>query len=98
VAAEMKDSELRGLQALQVRNRRRRVEYGARNALSPRGSSSSDGKRKDYLELFLTAIHATERTREDRLEAAHGLPVRSYLDAIEKLEWYAQRWKGRNLS
>ena len=46
----------------------------------------------------LTAIHATEiddpKDRE-RIEwkLLTSLPVRSCLDAIEKLEWYSQRWK-----
>jgi hypothetical protein len=55
-------------------------------------------KQKEYPELFLTVIHATERTRPKDREKIEwklltDLPVLSRLDAIEKLEWYAQRWK-----
>jgi hypothetical protein len=55
-------------------------------------------KQKDYPELFLTVIHATERTRPKDWEKIEwkllaDLPVLSCLDAIEKLEWYALRWK-----
>ncbi|MGD1106040.1 MAG: IS4 family transposase [Terracidiphilus sp.] len=99
VAAEMKDSELRGLHSLQVRNRRGELSTAVlemrfrRMVVRPPIS-----KQKDYPKLFLTAIHATERTRPKDREKIDwklltDLPVRSCLDAIEKLEWYAQRWK-----
>jgi hypothetical protein len=60
------------------------------------------GKQKQYPELVLTAIYATEKnTPKDRekidWKILTDLPVRSCLDAIEKLEWYAQRWKVETL-
>jgi hypothetical protein len=99
VAAEMKDSKLRGLHSLQVRNRQGEVSTAVlemrfrRMVVRP-----PRGKQKDYPELFLTAIHATERTSPKDREKINwklltDLPVLSCLDAIEKLEWYAQRWK-----
>jgi hypothetical protein len=35
----------------------------------------------------------TEEQEENRLEEITDLPVRSRKDALEKLEWYALRWK-----
>jgi hypothetical protein len=56
------------------------------------------GKRKDYSELTLTVIHALERgTPRGREKIAWklitNLPVGSLKAAIEKLNWYALRWK-----
>jgi hypothetical protein len=56
------------------------------------------GKEKRYGNLELTVIHATERgTPKDRKpiewKLVTNLPIRNRLDAIEKLEWYALRWK-----
>jgi hypothetical protein len=56
------------------------------------------GKHKRYPSLMLTVIHAQER---DAPEGSEGLdwklitdlPIRSRADAIEKLHWYALRWK-----
>ena len=56
------------------------------------------GKWKDYSELTLTVIHATERgTPHGREKIAWklltNLPVKTLKAAIEKLNWYALRWK-----
>lgn len=56
------------------------------------------GKEKRYQELGLTVIHATERGTPEgrdpiRWKLVTNLPVRNRSDAIEKLEWYALRWK-----
>jgi hypothetical protein len=56
------------------------------------------GKQKDYPELILTAIHASERDApKDRekidWKLLSDLPVRTRQEAAEKLDWYAQRWK-----
>lgn len=56
------------------------------------------GKQKRYKELALTVIHAIERTPVDDREPIEwklitNMPIRNRSDAIEKLEWYAQRWK-----
>jgi len=56
------------------------------------------GKEKRYGNLTLTVIHATERgTPKDRdpidWKLVTDLPVTCKADAIEKLEWYALRWK-----
>jgi len=56
------------------------------------------GKHKRYPALDLTVIHATERgTQEGRSKIVWklitDLPIRSCEDAVEKLNWYATRWK-----
>ena len=56
------------------------------------------GKQKRYPALTLTVIHAEERgapkTRKKiEWKLITDLPVQSRQDAIEKLEWYALRWK-----
>jgi hypothetical protein len=55
-------------------------------------------KRKRYPALSLTVIHAHERGtpvgREPiRWELLTGLPVEDLASAVEKLDWYASRWK-----
>jgi hypothetical protein len=56
------------------------------------------GKQRRYPALTLTVIHAQERgTPKNRKKIdwklITDLPVGSRVDAIEKLEWYALRWK-----
>ena len=56
------------------------------------------GKRDDYPELALTVIHAREQSKPRRRERIEwklitNLPVDSLEDALEKLRWYALRWK-----
>jgi hypothetical protein len=56
------------------------------------------GKQKRYPALTLMVIHAQERgTSKNRKKIdwklITDLPVHSRKDAIEKLEWYALRWK-----
>lgn len=56
------------------------------------------GKQSRYPELRLTVIYAQERDTpqgRDRIDwkLITDLPVSSPLQAIEKLEWYASRWK-----
>ena len=56
------------------------------------------GKQKRYPELTLTAIYAQEcGTPKDRepidWKLLTDLPVRSRAEAIQKLAWYASRWK-----
>ena len=56
------------------------------------------GKHKRYPAQTLTVIHASERTEPTgraRIEwkLITDLPVTTPQEAIEKLDWYAQRWK-----
>jgi hypothetical protein len=56
------------------------------------------GKQRRYPELELTVIYAQEReapSGRDRIDwkLITDLPVSTPLEAVEKLEWYASRWK-----
>ena len=56
------------------------------------------GKQSRFPALELTVLHATERGKpsgRDRIEwkLITNLPVTSRAEAIEKLRWYALRWK-----
>lgn len=56
------------------------------------------GKQKLYPELVLTVLHAQERDAPADRDALDwkritNLPVCSRDDAIEKLHWYAMRWR-----
>lgn len=55
-------------------------------------------KQKRYPPLTLTVIHATERGKPKGRDPIDwklitNLPVTSKVEAIEKLDWYAMRWK-----
>lgn len=56
------------------------------------------GKQKRYPDLDLTVLHATEVGPPEgrdpiRWKLLTDLPVRSPEEAIEKINWYASRWK-----
>ena len=56
------------------------------------------GKKKQYPEVWSTIIHAKEQREPKDREQINwklitDLPVNSIEEAIEKLEWYAMRWK-----
>jgi hypothetical protein len=56
------------------------------------------GKQKQYPPLILTVIQAQETSTPPGREKIDwklitNLPVRSRKDAVEKLTWYAMRWK-----
>ncbi len=56
------------------------------------------GKQKRYPALELTVIHASERgapkgRKPIEWKLITDLPVRGRAEAIEKINWYAMRWK-----
>jgi hypothetical protein len=99
VAAQMKKAPVKGRHRLQARNKlgesyeaQLDIKYEQMQVLPP------VGKWKDYADLTLTVIHATEcgtpRGREKIVwKLITNLPVQSLEEAIEKLNWYAMRWK-----
>jgi Transposase DNA-binding len=99
VAAQMNKAELKGRHRIQARNKLGEsyeaeldIKYERMQVLPP------IGKWKDYSDLTLTVIHALERgTPRGREKIAWklitNLPVKLLTDAIEKLNWYAMRWK-----
>jgi hypothetical protein len=99
VAAQMKKAPIQGRHRIQGRNKLGEpyeaeldIQYEQLQVLPP------VGKWKDYSDLTLTVIHALERgTPRGRDKIAWklitNLPVKSLQSAIEKLDWYALRWK-----
>lgn len=68
------------------------IKYRLINVLPP------IGKQKKYPGLKLTIIHAEEKgtpTNRDKIvwKLATNLPVNSMAEAVEKLDWYALRWR-----
>lgn len=99
IADEMAEVKLKGLHRIDVTNehgetRRATLEikYREIRVLPP------IGKQKHLPALTLTVLHAVERDPPKRGKGIDwklitDLPVLSRQDAIEKLEWYALRWK-----
>lgn len=99
VAAEMKQAPVKGRHRIQGRNKQGEsyeadldIKYEQMQVLPP------EGKWKDYTDLTLTVIHATERGTPHGREKIvwkllTNLPVKTLKAAIEKLNWYALRWK-----
>lgn len=97
--AEMKEVRLKGLHRVTVRDKDGapsaavlELRYRRMLVLAP------VAKQKDYGPLALTVIYAEERGTPKGRERISwklltDLPVRSCEEAIEKLQWYALRWK-----
>ena len=99
IADEMAEVAVKGLHRIEVRDSNGdpdeavlEIRYRKIRILPP------IGKQKRYPALTLTVIHAEGRgTPKNRKKInwklITDLPVSSRADAIEKLEWYALRWK-----
>jgi hypothetical protein len=99
IADEMEEVAVKGLHRIDVRDSNGdpdeavlEIRYRKIRVLPP------IGKQKRYPALTLTVIHAEERgTPKNRKKIdwklITDLPVGSRMGAIEKLEWYALRWK-----
>jgi hypothetical protein len=99
IADEMGEVEVQGVHRVEVRDRKGHVgtaavelRYRRIRVLPP------IGKQKRYPSLVLTLIQATERDQPvDRpaidWKLITDLPVRTCEEAVEKLRWYALRWK-----
>jgi hypothetical protein len=99
IADEMEEVSVKGLHRIEVRDDRGEpdqavleIKYRKIRVLPP------IGKQKKYPALTLTVIHAEERGTPKHREKIHwklitDLPVQSRTDAIEKIQWYARRWK-----
>lgn len=99
IAAEMKKAPVKGRHRIQARNKLGEsyeaeldIKFEQLQVLPPMG------KWKDYSDLTLTVIHAVERgTPRGREKIVWklitNLPVKTLRQAIEKLHWYAMRWK-----
>ena len=99
IAAAMQNPEGRGTYRLALRTRDGRpseavvdLRYRWLRVLPP------IGKQARYPSLELTVIHATETGKPEGREPVNwklltDLPVTSLAAAVEKLYWYARRWK-----
>jgi hypothetical protein len=99
IADEMEEVAVKGLHRIEVRDSKGdpdeavlEIRYRKIRVLPP------IGKQNRYPPLTLTVIHAEERrTPKNRKKIEWklitDLPITSRADAIQKLEWYATRWK-----
>lgn len=99
ISEEMAEVEVKGLHRVEVRDNNGdldeailEIRYRRIRVLPP------IGKQKRYPALTLTVLHAEERGTPENREKIDwklitDLPIRSRKDAIEKLDWYALRWK-----
>ncbi len=99
LSQEMEEVEVKGLHRIELKDRNGdssqallEIRYRRIRVLPP------IGKQKRYPALTLTALYAQERGTpkgRERLDwkLLTDLPVTSRFEAIEKLKWYASRWK-----
>jgi hypothetical protein len=99
ISDELKVVPVQKLHTIEVRDKKGKVstatleiKYHRINLLPP------IGKQKKYPALTLTVIHAQERNKPDNRDAIDwklmtDLPITTDEAAIEKLNWYALRWK-----
>jgi hypothetical protein len=99
IADEMADVRVQGLHRVEFRDERGQpceatleIRYRQIAVLPP------IGKQKLYPPLELTVLHAQERDAPAgraplQWKLITNLPVRSKAEAIEKIDWYALRWK-----
>jgi hypothetical protein len=99
IADEMAEIRVKGLHRIEVRDKSGNpqkavleIRYRQICVLPP------IGKQKRYPALSLTVIHAEERgtpANRDKIiwKLITDLHVRSRRDAVEKIRWYAMRWK-----
>ena len=95
----MRQVRYKGLQKIEVRDSQGHsrcavleLKYCRVRLLPPRA------KQKHYPALSLTVLQATERNAPSGVEPIDwklitDLPITSRTQAIEKLDWYAKRWK-----
>ena len=99
IADDMDDVAVKGLHRVETRDHDGNpdkavlaIRYRTIRVLPP------IGKQTRYPALVLTVIQAEERGKPKNRETIHwklitDLPVRSRRDAVEKINWYALRWK-----
>jgi hypothetical protein len=99
IATEMAEVECKGLHRVEVQDRKGKpctalleLKYRRVRVLPPLY------KQRGFPPLELTVLHATERGKprdRDKIDwkLITDLPINSRTEAIEKLNWYAMRWK-----
>jgi Transposase DNA-binding/Transposase Tn5 dimerisation domain len=99
VAEEMEAVPIKGLHRIELRNDKGEISEVTLELRYRRMKLRPPvGKQDKYAEQVLTVIHATERNAPQGREPIEwklltNLPVGSREQAIEKLKWYALRWK-----
>ncbi|HIF34630.1 MAG: IS4 family transposase [Pirellulaceae bacterium] len=99
ISRKMKRQPIRGEHHIEVRNGQGQVvEVKLRLRFCRITVHAPVGKQKRYPALSLTVIHAHETgtphgRKPIRWRLLTDLPVHDLSSAIEKLDWYAQRWK-----
>lgn len=99
IADEMDGVPIKGLHHIELRDKRGNTREAVLELKCKRIKVLPPvDKQKRYPPLMLTVIHAQERDTPDGSEAIDwklitDLPIRSCAEAIEKLDWYALRWK-----
>ena len=99
ISDEMDAVPVKGLHRIKVQDKKGniseailKIKYRRVHVLPP------IGKQKQYPDLWLTVIHAEEKTKPKNRERIvwklmTDLSITSRKEAIEKLDWYAMRWK-----
>jgi Transposase DNA-binding len=99
ISTEMEDVCVKGLHHVEFRDEKGDVNRAALELKFKRIIVQPPvGKQKRYPPLRLTVLHATERNSPKGRKPVEwklitDLPVRSRQEAIEKIDWYAMRWK-----
>lgn len=99
VSDEMAKARVRGRHRIEVRNNKGEVAEAVLEVRYRRIKIQPPiGKSKDYWPLTLTVIEAREKETPDGREKIEwklltNLSVASFAEAVEKLNWYAMRWK-----
>lgn len=99
ISAAMKSAKVKAIHEVEVRDAKGIVSQASVEIKYQRLQVHPPiGKQKKYPALKLTVIHAREPTTpqgRDKIDwkLITNLPVRSRQDAVQKLAWYAMRWK-----
>ena len=99
ISTEMADVHVKGLHHIEFRDDRGEATRAALELKFKRIVVNPPiGKQKQYPPLRLTVLHATERNapkgrKPIEWKLITDLPVRTRQEAIEKIDWYAMRWK-----
>jgi len=99
IAVEMEEQAVKGLHHIDLRDDKGDITKVALEIRYKRIRVNPPiGKQKRYPALSLTVIHASERNppkgrKPLEWKLMTDLPVRTRAEAIEKINWYAMRWK-----
>jgi len=99
IARKMKREPIQGTHQFEVLDAKRRpIEVTLQLRYSQMTVHPPIGKHKKYMPLSLTVIHAWERGKPEGRKTIcwkllTDLPVDDFDSAIEKVNWYSQRWK-----